>query len=65
MPRKIRELEADLKKAGYVKKAGKGSHRNYKHPVVKFKVTISGKEGSDAKDYQEDNVEEAIRKAGE
>ena len=29
MPRKVRELIADLEAAGFVDRGGKGSHRNY------------------------------------
>ena len=29
MPRKIRQLIADLEKAGFVNRGGKGSHRNF------------------------------------
>ena len=31
MPKKIRELIRDLKKAGFVDRGGKGSHRNFTH----------------------------------
>jgi len=34
MPRKIRELMADLEKNGFVNRGGKGSHRNFTHPRV-------------------------------
>lgn len=61
MPRKIRELIRDLKKAGFVNRGGKGSHRNFKH-TAGVKITISGKPGDDAKPYQERNLTEAIAK---
>jgi len=32
MPRKIRELIEDLKRAGFIDRGGKGSHRNFIHP---------------------------------
>jgi hypothetical protein len=32
MPRKVRQLIADLEKAGFVNRGGKGSHRNFIHP---------------------------------
>ena len=60
MPRKVRELEADLTSAGFERVEGKGSHRHYRHPLVAMKVTISGKGGSDAKPYQEKQVARAI-----
>ena len=63
MPRKIRELIRDLKKAGFVDRSGKGSHRNFVHPNVPKPVTISGDEGDDAKHYQERAVQLAIRES--
>ena len=60
MPKKIRELIQSLKKAGFVDRGGKGSHRNFKHPNG-VKITISGNLGHDAKKYQERDVEKAIR----
>ena len=63
MPRKIRQLRSDLRKAGFVldPERGKGSHDVWEHPegVVAF-VTLSGKDGADAKPYQEKKVREAI-----
>jgi len=60
VPRKIRELIADLKGAGFEDRGGKGSHRNFVHPNVAKPVTISGKAGDDAKKYQERAVSKAI-----
>lgn len=59
MPPKIRELEARLRKAGFVKQAARGSHRKWIHPSGRL-VIISGNEGDDAKRYQERQVDEAI-----
>lgn len=64
MPGKIRELIRDLKKAGFVDRGGKGSHRNYTHPQG-AKITLSGKSSHDAKRYQERDVEKAIREVTE
>lgn len=61
MPRKIRELIRDLKKAGFIDRGGKGSHRNFKHPGG-AKITISGNPGDDAKRYQERDLEKALKK---
>lgn len=60
MPRTIRELIKDLKKAGFINRGGKGNHRNFIHPngVV---LTISGKLGDDAKPYQEKLVKQKIQ----
>jgi len=63
MPRKLRELIAELKRAGFVDRGGKGSHRNFKHPSG-VKITLSGKPGDDAKSYQERDVDKAIEEAG-
>jgi predicted RNA binding protein YcfA (HicA-like mRNA interferase family) len=64
MPRKIRELIAELKAAGFVDRGGKGSHRNFGHPNWCMPVTISGNPGDDAKPYQERAVREAIKESG-
>jgi predicted RNA binding protein YcfA (HicA-like mRNA interferase family) len=63
MPPKIRELIADLEAAGFTNRGGKGSHRNYRHPKVKGRVTISGKLGADAQPYQERDVRKAIEES--
>jgi predicted RNA binding protein YcfA (HicA-like mRNA interferase family) len=61
MPRKIRELKKELQKAGFEQRKGKGSHTNWIHPKYPGKVTLSGKDGNDAKLYQEKDVRDAIR----
>jgi predicted RNA binding protein YcfA (HicA-like mRNA interferase family) len=63
MPPKIRGLVADLEKAGFTYRGGKGSHRNFVHPRVAEPVTISGKLGDDAKAYQIRAVKRAVEKA--
>ena len=64
MPPKIRELIAELSKAGFSDRGGKGSHRNFVHPNVAKPVTISGKPGDDARHYQIRAVRSAIEEAG-
>ncbi len=59
MPRRIRQLIADLEKAGFVNRGGKGSHRNFTHPKG-LRVTLSGNPGDDAKHYQERDVRRAL-----
>ncbi len=59
MPRKVRQLIADLEKVGFVNRGGKGSHRNLTHPKG-LRVTISGGAGDDAKHYQERDVRRAM-----
>ena len=61
MPRKIRDLIRDLERTGFVNKGGKGSHRNFVHPMLKKPVTISGNDNEDAKHYQEKAVQTAIK----
>jgi len=63
MPRKVRELIADLKRAGFVDRGGKGDHRNFVHPKVTKPITISGAEGDDARHYQERAVRRAIEES--
>jgi len=60
MPPKVRELIAQLEQAGFANRGGKGSHRNYVHPRLSKPVTISGKLGDDAKQYQVRAVNSAI-----
>jgi predicted RNA binding protein YcfA (HicA-like mRNA interferase family) len=60
MPRKLRQLIADLEKVGFVNRGGKGSHRNFTHPQG-LRVTISGGAGDDAKHYQERDVRQALK----
>ena len=61
MPRKVRALIRDLKRAGFYEiEGGKGSHRKFGHDLYAGAVTLSGKAGNDAKRYQEKLVKEAI-----
>ncbi len=60
MPPKIRELLAELERNGFTDRGGKGSHRNYHHPLSTRIVTISGKPGSDAPRYQIRQLREAL-----
>jgi predicted RNA binding protein YcfA (HicA-like mRNA interferase family) len=59
MPRKVRQLIADLERAGFVSRGGKGSHRNFTHPKG-LRITVSGQPGDDAKHYQERDVRRAL-----
>jgi predicted RNA binding protein YcfA (HicA-like mRNA interferase family) len=60
MPKKIRELKQMLRQVGFTELPGKGSHTNWIHPLYTGKITISGKDGADAKRYQEKEVKQAI-----
>ena len=62
MPRKIRNLVADLENAGWrLVDGGKGSHRKFAHRRSQRKVLLSGASGADAHHYQEKLVKTAIR----
>jgi predicted RNA binding protein YcfA (HicA-like mRNA interferase family) len=61
VPPKLRDLVAELEKAGFVNRGGKGSHRNFAHRACKRPVTISGSLGDDAKPYQVRAVRAAVQ----
>ena len=62
MPRKLRELRAELRRNGVGITAQVGSHEKWKHPLVKdMYVELSGADGNDAKPYQEKDVKRLIR----
>ena len=56
MPRKLRELIADLKRAGFVQEPARGSHRKFRHPKGVTAVLSGHSEGADALRYQERHV---------
>jgi predicted RNA binding protein YcfA (HicA-like mRNA interferase family) len=63
--RKIRQLVADLERAGFVLcSGGNGSHWKFRHPRFPGKLIVSGQNGDDAKHYQEKQVRSAIRETG-
>jgi predicted RNA binding protein YcfA (HicA-like mRNA interferase family) len=64
VPRKVRELKADLRRAGFTeqRRRAKGSHAYFRHPLIPDGVTIAGSDGSDAQDYQEKQVAAALQK---
>jgi predicted RNA binding protein YcfA (HicA-like mRNA interferase family) len=55
MPRKIRELKAQIAREGfvYLPKRGKGSHERWQHPLLRKTLTIPGKDGNDVPLYLE------------
>ena len=64
MPQKVRELMAELERAGFMNRGGgKGSHRNFVHSKVARPVTISGAPGDDAKQYQVRAVKRAVEES--
>ncbi len=65
MPRKIRDLKSLLLKAGFSCESAKGSHTKWSHPLIPGKLTLSGKDGGDAKLYQEKDVDNALKQLAE
>ena len=63
MPPQVRELIAELEAAGFANDRGKGSHRNFRHPKIRKRVTISGQTGDDAQHYQIKRVKAAIKES--
>ena len=62
MPRKIRQLVADLERAGFINvPGGKGSHRKFVHAKFRGFVLVSGHDGDDVQHYQERQVRKALR----
>jgi predicted RNA binding protein YcfA (HicA-like mRNA interferase family) len=62
MPKKIRELKAMLRQAGWMQiPGGKGSHTKWAHQRVARKITLSGNDGQDANRYQERDIERAVK----
>ena len=62
MPKKLRELKAALRRAGFIRRAGKGSHTVWMHPHLDDVVVLSGSDGDDAKPYQQRDVDLVLRK---
>lgn len=65
MPRKIRQLKADLAKAGFeeLKGRGKGSHSWWSHSdMPQATVNLSGQDGDAADHYQEREVRAALER---
>jgi predicted RNA binding protein YcfA (HicA-like mRNA interferase family) len=61
MPRKIRQLKADLRKIGAYQVSQEGSHTKWKHPLVSsITLILSGHDGDDAKPYQEKAVRDLL-----
>jgi len=63
VPPKVRELIAELERAGFSNRGGKGSHRNFVHSRLTKPITLSGAPGDDAKYYQVRAVKRAIEES--
>ncbi|MCT7974077.1 type II toxin-antitoxin system HicA family toxin [Laspinema olomoucense] len=62
MPKKIRELKAILRKAGFECVRIRGSHERWMHPdVPELPITLAGKDSQDAKPYLEKLVKDALQ----
>ena len=56
MPRKIRQLKQDLRRAGFIelRGRGRGDHALWQHPDVPAAIVgLDGKDGDDAPRYME------------
>jgi hypothetical protein len=61
VPRKGRQLKADLRRAGFELERQKGSHETWQHtryPGITVNLALG--DGDDARYYQEDDVRNAI-----
>ncbi|MDQ6662358.1 MAG: type II toxin-antitoxin system HicA family toxin [Chloroflexota bacterium] len=66
MPPKIRQLKANLARAGFVERPAKGSHTMWVHPrLPETPVVVSGKDGDDAQKYQMRDVAKALKELRE
>ena len=63
VPPRVRVLVAELEQAGFINRGGKGDHRNFVHRKVRRPVTVSGRLGDDAKQYQIRAVQAAIEES--
>jgi predicted RNA binding protein YcfA (HicA-like mRNA interferase family) len=62
MPKKIGELKAMLRKAGFECRRVRGSHERWIHEgLPEVPLTIAGKDSQDAKPYLEKLVKTAIQ----
>ena len=62
MPRKIRELKAQIARYGfvYLPQRGKGSYERWRHSLIGKTVTIPGQNGDDVPLYLEKQLEKLL-----
>ena len=66
MPRKLRQLRAELARESWKVDHQTGSHEIWKHPLLPGdEVNLAGKDGADAHRYQEKDVRGAVARARE
>lgn len=66
MPRKKREIRAELRRLGFteVKGGGKGSHTKFRHPDLPYIINVAGHDGDDAKPYDEKAIAQVRKDLG-
>ena len=66
MPRKVRQLKADLRREGFTWEPAKGSHTKWHHALLPDEeVVLSGNDGDDALKYQERQLRKALSRLRE
>jgi len=60
MPRKLRQLRADLLASGAYIASQKGSHQKWKHPNTPLACELAGSDGKDAHPYQERDLKKFL-----
>ncbi len=63
MPRKLRQLIADLERAGFVCEPSRGSHRKFRHVNGTTAILSGHNTGVDAKTYQEKHIRQKIEES--
>lgn len=63
MPRKLRQLRADLRREGFRVVRQRGSHETWAHPLLSDTIRLAGHDGDDAHHYQEQIIRDVIEKA--
>ncbi len=62
MPRKVRQVKADLRALGFYNRGGKGDHTNWIHPALPaMLITVAGQDGQDCQPYNEGDLRKARR----
>ena len=51
-----------LRKAGFLQRAGKGSHTVWSHPQISDSTVLSGDDGADVRPFQEKDVRAILKK---
>jgi hypothetical protein len=66
MPRKLRDLRAELRQVGADIETQRGSHQKWGHPwVPDTKVVLAGPDSADAHPYQEKQVRRLLQRIAE